>query len=354
MDRNPKNQSTGQGGSSGTRPLSIEPPRTQSNVEILPNQPRQPRNLQGLLKFAMESTKAEDTTNQSKFLPIDEEKKRFLNNALSSMTVNVIEELQRDIKTLENVVNLRNEDDASEYEIILDRIADRVGSLDVANDFYKIGGFSILGICLNSPHNGIRWKVANLIAELTQNNPVCQEKILEAGFMPILLGMIDSDPSETAKVKALYAISCIARGPPIALKYMAINDGFSVLIRAMQSQVEKLQIKAAFLLSSLCRKDDVVKLTLVKMGLVEQAAGMLAMGNLLSETREQLLSLLNGMTDNNYFLALKECRRPELCLKQTLERHLKESKHDGSIEIEDLCKEILDKVFADQDVEQER
>lgn len=65
---------------------------------------------------------------------------------------------------------------------------------------------------------------------------------------------------------------------------MEINDGFSVLIRAIQSSIEKLQIKSAFLLSSICRKNE-VKLTLVKMGLVEQAAGMLSMGNLHPEIR---------------------------------------------------------------------
>lgn len=30
------------------------------------------------------------------------------------------------------------------------------------------------------------------------------------------------------------------------------NDGFSVLMRAMQTDVEKLKVKAAFMLSALC------------------------------------------------------------------------------------------------------
>ena len=68
---------------------------------------------------------------------------------------------------------------------------------------------------------------------------------------------------------------------------MEVNDGYSVLIRAIQSPVEKLQIKSAFLLSSLCNKDkgNDLKLTLIKMGLIEQAAGLLAMRNLLPETK---------------------------------------------------------------------
>ena len=120
----------------------------------------------------------------------------------------MVDELQKNVKRLQNVVDLREEDDPSEYEDALDKIADWSDTTDVANDFYKIGGFSVLGPCLNSSHDGIRWRVANLIAELTQNNPFCQEKILEAGYMPILLNMIDTDSSDQARVKALYAVSC--------------------------------------------------------------------------------------------------------------------------------------------------
>ena len=69
--------------------------------------------------------------------------------------------------------------------------------------------------------------------------------------------------------------------------------------------------------------------------------------------REQLLAVLNGLTNNNFLLALIQCRRPELCLKQTLEKHLRESKADGSIEIEDICKELIDKLFRDQEIDQE-
>lgn len=79
----------------------------------------------------------------------------------------------------------------------------------------------------------------------------------------------------------------IARGHPESLKYMDTNDGYSVLLRALQSPVEKLQIKSAFLLSSLCNMDDWnnIKCTLVKMGFIEQAAGLLARMNLESMVR---------------------------------------------------------------------
>lgn len=131
-----------------------------------------------------------------------------MDNALSSLTVNVIEELQKSVKILSNVVNLRSDDDASEYESTLEKMADFVDNIDVANDFYKIGGFSVFQPCLNSSHSNIRWRIADIIAELAQNNPFCQDKLLETGVFPILLAIIDTDPSEQARIKALYAVSC--------------------------------------------------------------------------------------------------------------------------------------------------
>lgn len=79
----------------------------------------------------------------------------------------------------------------------------------------------------------------------------------------------------------------------MSLKYMDINDGYSILLRAMQSSIKKLQIKSAFLLSSLCSKENVndLKLTLVNMGLIEQATGLLAIGDLLPEIRYNFINL---------------------------------------------------------------
>lgn len=68
---------------------------------------------------------------------------------------------------------------------------------------------------------------------------------------------------------------------------MDVNDGYSVLIRAMQSSVEKLQIKSAFLLSALCSKDNAhaIRSSLIKMGIIEQASGLLAMNSIIGDTR---------------------------------------------------------------------
>ena len=124
------------------------------------------------------------------------------------------------------------EEDPQEMEEALETITDFADSIDTSNgtitfyihlshrlrnviitdlpftDFHKIGGFVILQPCLNSPHEGIRWRCCQLIACITQNNPYCQLQTLKEGLVPILLKMLESDSCSEARIKALYAISC--------------------------------------------------------------------------------------------------------------------------------------------------
>ncbi|XP_078036893.1 hsp70-binding protein 1 [Augochlora pura] len=346
--------------SSSSRPLSIQAAPSTNNTEshntVMPKQPRQPKNMQGLLKYALEAANTEDSGDKPQFTPMDEERQRFLAEALSSLSCNVIEELQKGIKVLSNVVDLCPDDDTSQQEEALEGIADYVDNVDIANDFYKIGGFSIFGPCLNSPHSNIRWRAADVIAELTQNNPFCQDKFLETGLFPVLLKIIDTDPVEIVRIKALYAVSCLVREHSASLKHMEKYEGYSVLLRAMQSPVKKLQIKSAFLLCSLCYKEnmDDLKLTLINMGFIEQATGLLANNELIPDIRDQLLNILDGLTNNNFLPALKECKRPELCLQTTLDRCIKELQQDENLDQLDVCYRILKKVFSEDDAGQER
>lgn len=79
---NSKNDTTPNQPASNTRPLSIEGPSTSNSVasneltsraQPLPNQPRQPTNLQGLLKYAMDAAQSEDMGNRSQLYPLDKE-----------------------------------------------------------------------------------------------------------------------------------------------------------------------------------------------------------------------------------------------------------------------------------------
>lgn len=116
-----------------------------------PEQPRQPRNLQGLLKFAMEckvlkisykkyrspiaheidlsATKAEDPTVPSHFQHMSAEDRAFLEAALKSMTVDTIEELNKAMKTLTEGTNTSEDEQVEALEVVTSFVAD----IDTAN-----------------------------------------------------------------------------------------------------------------------------------------------------------------------------------------------------------------------------
>lgn len=74
-------------------------------------------------------------------------------------------------------------------------------------DFHKIGGFMILYPCLKSAHSKLRASGCELLAELCQHNPYCQQVVLDNEFVPKLLGMVEKDEDLQVAVKALYAVS---------------------------------------------------------------------------------------------------------------------------------------------------
>ena len=76
-------------------------------------------------------------------------------------------------------------------------------------DFHKIGGFSILKPLQDSDDVELRWRCGDLIAALCQNNPYCQQKILdETDQLDRLMAYIESkDEPAIVNVKAVYALS---------------------------------------------------------------------------------------------------------------------------------------------------
>merc|ERR1711944_206199 len=219
-----------------------------------PNQPRAPRDMQGLLKFCIEATKGEDAPDDpiATLESMDPTRRQWLEQALSSMSVDVIKELAEAIKILNMAKNPNiSEEDVEKVEYAFECISDWVDQIDMANNFHKIGGFDSLKACLKSDYASIRSASANTIAELSQNNSYCQENFVKEEFLPLLLEMITND--RQCQVKAMYAISCIIRECPLAQEKFLSSDfnGPTVIMNATMSSGahEKLRVKASFFIS---------------------------------------------------------------------------------------------------------
>ena len=103
-----------------------------------PSQPRQPKDMKGLLKFCLEATKGEDAPDisdpEAVLQSMEADKRKWLEEALSSMAVDVVEQLSNAIKILNS-----DSADLDEKEEVLDCLEDWICNIDMAVNFHKIG-----------------------------------------------------------------------------------------------------------------------------------------------------------------------------------------------------------------------
>uniref|UniRef100_A0A336MNE5 CSON000770 protein n=1 Tax=Culicoides sonorensis TaxID=179676 RepID=A0A336MNE5_CULSO len=271
---------------------------------------RHPRDLQGLLRFAMDATRAEDAPHPSNFQQMDPERRRFLEEAIRSLTIDVVEQIQK-------AMNILIEGDATVEEQVqaLETVTDFIENIDTANDFYKIGGFCVLMPGLESTHAEVRQGTAELIGELAQNNPFCQQHLLELNILPKLIELLTDEPNVANT--ALHAISCMIRNYEAGLKAFLEIGGIECLIGVLESGQEKLTIKAAFLLSSLCIEDPKLRDDIIKFGAVERLIRHVVPRVEYDTLVETALSALYVLTESKE--AISQCQDPKFRFCSTLE-----------------------------------
>ncbi|KAM3955763.1 hsp70-binding protein 1 [Aphomia sociella] len=324
------------------------PTRSEDNMRSVPDQPRQPRNLQGLLRFAMEATKAEDAPGNSELGPMDEERRRFLEEALKSLTVSVAEVLQNSIKVLTDVERMRSiqfgEPLPNDVETAFNNLLEYIDDIDVANDFYKMGGFAIFPICHGSENDEVRARASTVLAETCQNNPFCQSRALECGLLNVLLHLVESERGN-ALAKCLYAISCMCREYAPAIRELASQRGGASLAALLGAPETAARARAAFLLRYLAQHDNQIKEQLIQENVVQTVAEQIRSSR--DDTTEHLLGMLQALVEGLDPTVLQQCRDPHVNLKKILEDHLKHPDLEGDtyIEEKEYCQEILRQVF---------
>ncbi|KAF0032566.1 hypothetical protein F2P81_014856 [Scophthalmus maximus] len=263
---------------------------------------RYPPNLQGVLRLAVEAASAAE--GPAPLEPMSEERKTWLREALAEVCkgqMDEVEQMKRCLAILlkeevskserEGEEERDDEEDEDERESALETLSEFCENLDNARDLMTLGG---LELCLSQylfhVQSGLRWRAAQVIASCAQNMPQVQVYLLSIGALPKLLQLTDSDPNPTVRVKALYAASCLVREQEVGLQAFLSLDGFSVLMRGMQSENEKLSTKSAFLLLNLLTSHPEQKDTVVSMGMVQQLVSVLRTPH--SSFHEQVLGAL--------------------------------------------------------------
>lgn len=118
------------------------------------------------------------------------------------MTVNPIERIKLCISKLKD--NQVNEQQKKEF---LDELCHWAEELDLAKDFFTIGGLDILAPLLDHQDDNVRIQTCSLLAVLVQNNDHCQRIIVQAGLQQKLLQILEQSTNPDLKTKAVTAIS---------------------------------------------------------------------------------------------------------------------------------------------------
>ena len=258
---------------------------------------------------------------------MDPERRRFLEEALKSMTIDVVEELNKAMKTLIGG-NASEDDQVEALEVVTNFVAD----IDTANDFFKIGGFCIIFPCLNSSYAVVRSETALLIGELAQNNPFCQKHLLDHQVLPKLIELLSDEPEVAAN--SFHAISCIVRSYEPGLASFIEIGGLECILGLIQCQDhEKLIIKSMFLISSFSKDFPPVRDELIKLDAIKRIADTIEPKSEYDTRLEQTLSALDALIETDE--AIERCRNNKTNLKEKLERVilLGEGKEDCNVSI---------------------
>ena len=180
--------------------------------------------------------------------------KKWLNEALENLTVNPVGRLKLCISKIKD-----EQLSDKEKEEFLEELCHWAEELDLAKDFFTIGGLDILGPLLDHASESFRIRTCSLIANLVQNNDHCQRIIVQSGLQQKLLEIVDRSDNAELKTKAVTAISALIRGYTLGQLQLQKYQGAKVLIRALSSPIPRLQNKLCFLINTICSSSAQMK-----------------------------------------------------------------------------------------------
>lgn len=183
----------------------------------------------------------------------------------------------------------------------------------------------------------MRSGTAELIGELAQNNPFCQQKLLDLEILPKLIELLSDEPEIAAN--SFHAISCLVRSYEPALANFIDIGGLECMLGLIQCKdQEKLVIKSMFLMSAFSKDFSPVRDELVKLNAIERIVNVLEPKSEYNTLLEQSLSALSSLIETND--AIERGKNSKLQLKEKLEKiiHAGKGKEECQVsEPEKIC-----------------
>ncbi|WCJ28329.1 Fes1A [Euphorbia peplus] len=209
-------------------------------------------NWDGLLKWSLAHS---DGTASARTL--SEEDRRWFMEAMQSQTVDVVKRMKEITLVMQAPESVLESQGVTPDDLqdMLEELQEHVESIDMANDLHSIGGLvPLLGYLRNS-HANIRAKAADVITTVVQNNPRCQQLVMDASGLEPLLSNFKSDPDVTVRTKALGAISSLIRHNKPGITAFRLANGYAALKEALSSDSVRFQRKALYLIDYLLHEN---------------------------------------------------------------------------------------------------
>ena len=244
-----------------------------------------------LLNLAIAAGDETTVTPQEELPQRTEEDQRFLSEAYKQF---VAQHKSPTDELLEVMAGLKQLDaDNEDLPALLEVVSEMCENIDVAGDLFKSGNFPVIEKLLGSENRAeVRANSAWVLGSCAQNNPFCQEKLLEAKMLPVFIEMI-ADADTAVAAKALFALSCLIRENEKCLKKFIVVNGFDALAsHCLGSEQTKLHMKAVFLMRALCASQSSCHMYLSKASVVNQLCELLCVTVADESLIDQLLQLI--------------------------------------------------------------
>jgi len=218
-----------------------------------------PHTLEGLLKLSMGLTgQNSDNSAKGEVTPMNKEKQDILNHVLNDMAKKQ-QDFAQGIQAHIHVIRNRSSPDEQISES-LEFLAEWVEDIDDALSLHAHGGFVPTVALLDSPNAEHQWLAAEVIGNMTQNNPPCQEVARQFKVLKSLMPLLDTDRHKTVRVKALRAINCIVRSHAVLTASLVESENSlgSILLCLAANDV-RLRTKALFFVTYLIAESDVAR-----------------------------------------------------------------------------------------------
>ncbi|TGZ70353.1 hypothetical protein CRM22_003239 [Opisthorchis felineus] len=251
------------------------------------------RNLKGLLRFAMEHS---DGTSESN---VDPEKAQWLREAIANTSVDLTQRLKADINALVQLIDAPSSNESEMEEILQDMIS-LTEDINLANDFFKLGGASLLrGLFFQGP-SSLKPGAYELLAAVTQNNPVTQEICANSNVLEELVSLLPKEKDLECLKKLMLAISCLTRGHLPSVTAFQQANGFESILDVLMdllrdeaktdAGINRVCVKGAFLIYSLLQEVLPSSMDAVKEGPLASKLVQVAM--MMPDAQEHLLASL--------------------------------------------------------------